>query len=228
MSGPTFVNWRAVGAVVLAARADDQLSNADYRLAVEVAARIDPDTGTARVSVRDLAAAVHNADHRSTGRRLHELERRGYLKSEGTGRAGHASEANMETYMLGGAVAAPHARSRGAVAAPGRGAVAAPEKKDRDGSPPSGGTVSHPGAAAALAPSGAAAEPGQEDQAGNGEPAPIPAEVWEILTGGQPRPRRSTADERAAEEEVKHARARRLVAEGDWQSGPSLSERSSA
>jgi hypothetical protein len=52
--------------------------------------------------------------------------------------------------------------------------------------------------------------------------------VWEILTGGQPRPRRSTADERAAEEEVKHARARRLVAEGDWQSGPSLSERSSA
>jgi hypothetical protein len=109
-----------------------------------------------------------------------------------------------------------------------KGAHSAPPYEDGDGSPTTGGTVTHPESAAALAPDGAAAEPGQQEQAGSGEPAPIPAEVWAIVHGGQPRPRRSTAEERAAEEQDKRARALRLVAEHGWQSGQSITERSSA
>jgi hypothetical protein len=89
------------------------------------------------------------------------------------------------------------------------------------------GGTSPPGeSSAALAPDGAALEPGQPKQERqereDGDPVPIPTEVWAILNGGRPRVRRSTAEEREAEEREKRARALRLL------TGPSVEEGTSA
>lgn len=117
MSGPTFVNFEAVRAVILAARADGTLSSAEFRTVAEVAARIDPETGKARVSVRDLAKAVHT-DPRTMRRRLTGLVERSWLERAGTGRPGYATEANTETYALGAAVPAPQTAQIGGGATP--------------------------------------------------------------------------------------------------------------
>jgi hypothetical protein len=152
---PPFVNWHAMTAMLLAGRQSSDLSSADYRLLMELAARTDPTTGLARASVRELAEAVHQHHHQATMRRLRDLERRGHLERLGTGRRGPASEHNTETYRLRGAATAPldpamrgrHGTSRGAATAPGRGAATAPvgdrERTDRAASPaPSRGSGS--------------------------------------------------------------------------------------
>jgi hypothetical protein len=91
---------------------------------------------------------------------------------------------------------------------------------------------------AALAPAGAALEPGQQEQeqADNGEPARIRREDWYALVNpGRPQQRpRSTAEERAAEEQAKRALALRLLdggartTEERQDSGPAITERHSA
>jgi hypothetical protein len=78
--------------------------------------------------------------------------------------------------------------------------------------PPEGGTSPSPESDAALAPAGAAPEPGQSGPASNGEPARIRREDWYALVNpGRPQRPRSTAEERAAEEEHKRARALHLL-----------------
>jgi hypothetical protein len=60
-SRPPFVNWPAMTAVLLAARRSRDLPY--FRLQMELASRVDPSTGTARASLRELATALH---HRHT------------------------------------------------------------------------------------------------------------------------------------------------------------------
>lgn len=92
---------------------------------------------------------------------------------------------------------------------------------------PQGGTSPHRESSAALAPAGAAPEPGQQEAAGNGQPVRIArTDWWHLVNPGRPRP--STAEERAAEEREKRALALRLLDEDHQQTGPSLSERHSA
>jgi hypothetical protein len=121
---------------------------------------------------------------------------------------------------------APGGRNR----APG-----APPTETGNGSPPQGGTVTHPESSAALAPDGAALEPGQEqEQAENGEPAPAVdfgdfSRLLSLVNPGRPERPRSSAEEREAEEQEKRARALRLVAEdSDWQAGVPIEEGHSA
>jgi hypothetical protein len=132
MSGPRgngrpFHNWKAMAAVMEYARQHPEVSPADFRLLMEVAARTDPDTGEARVSVRTLAAAVHQDDPAATRRRLRACEARGWLERQGTGRPGRAELRNTETWRLTEAVTAPVGGVRtGAATAPARGAATAP------------------------------------------------------------------------------------------------------
>jgi MarR family len=127
MSRAPFLNWKAMAAVMEYARQHQEVSPADFRLLMEVAARTDPDTGEARVSVRTLAAAVHHDDPAATRRRLRALEAAGWLERQGTGQPGRANLRNTETYRLTGAVTASVGGVRtGAATAPVRGAATAP------------------------------------------------------------------------------------------------------
>jgi hypothetical protein len=89
-----------MAAVLDHARQHPQVRPADFRLLMELAARTDPDTGAARVSLRTLATAVHHKDLKAIRRLLRGFETAGWLERLGTGRQGLAIERNTETYRL--------------------------------------------------------------------------------------------------------------------------------